>query len=149
MSNIFSRLLDCHDFLMHTSVMSKELREKADRFAKSHEIVSALCPITGYDAMADAAEICRAYVAERPADDDEPLEKSWLFSVGGEKDYYEHPDKVHFSRHDALAIGFWSADDGWKAMLIHHENAASCIVRGLKTRGEFRRLCAVLGIRLP
>ena len=51
-------------------------------------------------------------------------------------------------RDDALPIGLWSVHDGFKAMLVHHPNAATCMVRGLKTRGDVRRLCAALGVPL-
>ena len=87
-----------------------------------------------------------AYLAEHPADDAEPIDGPWLRSVGAVKE--DHPDKWTFRREDALDVGLWHVDDGWKAMLLYGECAASCIRRGLKTRGDVRRLAAALGIQL-
>jgi hypothetical protein len=36
-----------------------------------------------------------------------------------------------FYRDDALPIGLWSVDDGWKAMLIHGPHSASALARGV------------------
>lgn len=83
---------------------------------------------------------------QEAVDDGEAATESWLKKIGGVRD-----DRVTasltFHREDAMSIGFWLVDDGWKAMLIHHEHAASCIVRGLKTRGEIRRLLLSLKAR--
>lgn len=75
-----------------------------------------------------------------------PIDAVWLRSVGAKK--HEHPDKWTFYREDALPVGLWHVDDGWKAMLIHTESWASCIVRGLHTRGDLIRLASALGIEL-
>lgn len=75
--------------------------------------------------------------------DSEPVDEAWLRSEGWEKQ--DHPIKWDWYRDDALPIGLWHVDDGWKAMLIHHEHAASCLVRGLKTRGAVRALLFALG----
>lgn len=90
----------------------------------------------------------RDMLADAMADelDETLIGAAWLCSVGGIQD--EHPRKITFTRNDGLAIGLWHVDDGWKAMLIQTENCQSCIVRGLTTRGEVRRLCAALGIEL-
>jgi hypothetical protein len=82
------------------------------------------------------------FLAEHPADDGEAITEEWLASVGCKKE--DHPHKWTFNREDALPVGLWSVADGWKAMLIHTEYAAACIVRGLKTRGDFRQLSAAV-----
>jgi hypothetical protein len=84
-----------------------------------------------------------AYLAEN---DETPIDKVWLWKIGGSKE--EHPDKVTFYRGEPLPIGLWFVDDGWKAMLLSTRNFATCIVRGLKTRGDWLRLAAALRIRL-
>lgn len=92
---------------------------------------------------ADCKILARAYLAEH---DETPLTKEWLRSVGGKRN--DHPHKIKFEREDDMPIGLWHVDDGWKATLLHSEHAASCIVRGLKTHGDWRRLAAALGIPL-
>ena len=79
-------------------------------------------------------------------DDDTPATRQWLLQCGGRGE--DNQIKVTFKRRNALAIGFWQVSDGWKVMLIHHDYAASCIVRGLQTRGEVRRFCSAVGVVL-
>ena len=45
---------------------------------------------------------------------------------------------------DALPLGFWEVDDGWKVMLEYSEHGAMNIVRGLTTRGEALAVVAAL-----
>jgi hypothetical protein len=92
-------------------------------------------------------EVAAAYLDEHPADDGEAVTEEWLLAVGFQKHEW-HPSKVTFVRADALDIGLWNVDDGWKAMVLMSEHSASCIRRGLRTRGEVRRLCQCLGIEL-
>jgi hypothetical protein len=95
------------------------------------------------ECVRDMWTLARAYLALH---DPTPLDEAWLKAVGAKDD--DHPAKVHFERDDALPIGLWHVLDGWKAMLIHAPHAATCIVRGLTTRGQFRQLAAALGIDL-
>lgn len=85
--------------------------------------------------------------AAEAADSDLPIDEDWLRSVGAKKHEW-HPDKWTFYRDDAMPVGLWIVDDGWKAMLIHTESAASCMVRGLKTRGDVHQLAKCLHIPL-
>lgn len=80
-------------------------------------------------------------------DDDKPVTVEWLRSMGFIQDEW-HDKKMKFDRVDNLAIGLWNVDDGWKAMLIHHEAAASCLIRKQNTRCKVRNLCRALGIDL-
>ena len=91
----------------------------------------------------DERKVINAYLAER---DPTPIDEAWLKSVGGKKD--DHPQKITFHRDDSMSIELWNANDGWKAMLVHSSQHQSCIVRGLKTRGDVRRLAQCLGITL-
>lgn len=78
--------------------------------------------------------------------DQTPVDEAWLRSVGFVKD--EHPSKWTIYRDERLPVGLWKVDDGWKAMLIHSDNAASCLVRQQNTRGQLRTLCRALGVEL-
>lgn len=87
-----------------------------------------------------------AILAVHRLDDCEPIDGHWLVSVGATKD--EHPVMWTFTREDSMPLGLWQVDDGWKVMLIHSHAHQSCIVRGLKARGDVRRLAAALGIKM-
>jgi len=133
--------------------MSDELKAAVERLRRGRtgEDARAIYPdIPARDrsiAMAtDNALVVSAYLAEHKPDDAEPIDAGWLRRVGAIQD--DHPIKFTFSREHAMPIGLWSVDDGWKAMLIHSEHAASCIVRGLKTRYDVRNLAAALQITL-
>lgn len=89
----------------------------------------------------DRHYLADAYLADS---DPTPITPNWLKSVGAVKE--DHPSKWAFHREDALDVGLWLVDDGWKAMLIHHPDHQSCLVRGLETRGDVRLLCRALGI---
>ena len=92
-------------------------------------------------------ELAGAWLTDNPADDDEAITAEWIVSIGAKAT--DHKDKFRFYRSEyAVTIGLWSVSDGWKAMLEHREEWATCIVRGLKTRGAVRRLASALGIQL-
>lgn len=116
--------------------MSDEILKAAERLRR-HWDAEDSC-------RADEITLAKAWLMEH---DQKPIEKKWLQSLGAKVE--DHPDKVTFDRQDALPVGLWSVDDGWKAMLIHHPNAATQIVRGLKTRGDVRRLLLALGAIRP
>lgn len=116
--------------------MAAELRELAEylltcRNPKPYQKVEALC---------------EAVLAEHPADEAELIDEAFLRRCGGNKD--EFPNKWTFHRPEGMSIGLWHVDDGWKVMLIHDERFQSCIVRGLTTCGQLRRLFAALGVTL-
>ncbi len=101
---------------------------------------------TGAAVCKDCRDKARAEPLTPPPDSEEvTATHDWLTSLGGIQEV--HPWKIRFDRKDAMPIGLWRVDDGWKAMLIHHEHAASCIVRGLITRADVLRLLAALGIK--
>jgi len=77
------------------------------------------------------------------ADDGDEITAEWLVSVGGMAD--DHQAKVTFAREDAIPIGVWSVDDGWKVVLIIERFASFNIVRGLNTRGQLRQLLKAIG----
>lgn len=128
--------------------MSDELRAAVERLMNpkarnDRNVLNSWWPVM----IRDLTVVANAYVEEHPADSETPIDDEWLRSVKGRKHEW-HPDKWEFYRDDALPVGLWRVDDGWKAMLIYAEHAASCIRRGLKTRGDFRKLASALGIEL-
>lgn len=127
------------------------LRESADLLHRwGCDVVASTSMMSDYDIkqIAHAAdEVGLAYRIEHPAGDDAPVTEEWLRSVGAIGDEWHMP-QFTFHRKDALPVGLWRIDDEWKAMLIYGEHAASCIVRGLKARGDVRLLCRALRIPL-
>lgn len=95
----------------------------------------------------DDRALCAAALLRLVSEDDgEAIDKPWLLEIGGKAE--DNRLKVIFERDDNLPIGLWDVDDGWKAMLIIAEYHAVQVVRGLKTRGDLRRLAAALGVTL-
>lgn len=126
--------------------MSDELRAAAERMRKKWP--SNVADVQKWDLpyryIDDLERLADAYLAEHPADDGEPIDHSWLVSIGGIAE--RNPDKITFHREDALPIGLWRVDDGWKAMFLFAEESAACIARGLSTRGGVRRMLKALGV---
>lgn len=123
--------------------MDKNVREAAELI---RDYLSSCSMYSVPEENTAAWTLARAYLSEHPADDEEPFDKAYLVSLGGNNDW--HPQKVTFKRPDCLDIGLWLVDDGWKVMLMHTEHAASCIVRGITTRRQFRDLARALAINL-
>ena len=128
---------------MNETPMNDELRSAAERLRSGFEYEH--CPDYWRDCD-DARLLAAAYLSLVPADSELAIDEPWLRSVGAVKE--DHPSKWNFRREDALDVGLWLVDDGWKAMLLYGEHAASCIRRGLNSRGDVRRLAAALGIQL-
>lgn len=137
--------------------MSKELREKAERLVYAHEQMESLFPILAGkgDAMTDSLAVCRAYLAEHPLDDEEPVTEKWLRSVGF---VVEEPDHANGMR-IRFKEGFISpvaANKFWDGIEIYNESDANDDQDGvlavfkndLIRRADVRRLCAALGIEL-
>jgi hypothetical protein len=129
--------------------MSNDVQAAAERLRRLYNANDSYAEVYGVEQTGaglqqrDEQAVVAAYLALH---DPTPLDEAWLKAVGAKDD--DHPAKVHFERDDALPIGLWHVLDGWKAMLIHAPHAATCIVRGLTTRGQFRQLAAALGIDL-
>ena len=103
--------------------------------------------ITSEDGWADRMILSNWAVEQIAADDDLPITAEWIVSIGAKST--DHKDKFRFYRSDySLKIGLWSVVDGWKVMLEHREEWATCIVRGLKTRDDLRNLARALRIEL-
>ena len=87
-----------------------------------------------------AGRLAKAYLADHPADDDEPVTEEWLCSVGAKKDDVSvfFPSPIQ----GVPAIEF-SKEQAW----LTNEDYAGVEIK-LKTRGDVRRLCAALGIEM-
>jgi len=103
---------------------SEELRAAAERFIEWDR--------RGVIQSADGAAVCRAYLAEHPADDGEPVTAEWMKACGWEGSY------VGVFGIQGLA-GFW--DNGELHLSKPYSLPAA-------TRGQLRRLCAALGVPL-
>lgn len=138
---------------------AKELRAAAERYRDlSGDIADALEGGSPHHTatylgslLHDLAEITTPMQSHILAtvrdDDDEPVTKEWLFSIGLTRDNHRFA-KFTARREQALSVGLWLVSDGWKAVLIFAEHSSANITRGLKTRGDVRRLCAVLGVEV-
>lgn len=92
----------------------------------------------------DQSAIVYAYLAEHPADDETPLDESWIKSICDEfgedgaivQDYSLNVAICFINTHDPKV---WCAELGERQYPWPHD---------LHTRGQLRRLCAALGIAL-
>lgn len=141
---------ESHTFLGDYIIMTDETKDALTRLHNGDAAIAipamTMADLNSRRIVGDVIKVADLALAEHPADDDDTGVIPWLKSVGIVKT--DHPSKWTAHREDALSIGLWFVEDGWKAMLLHSENAASCIVRGLKTRGDLRRLCRALGVEL-
>jgi len=112
--------------------MSKSLAFAAERLIKQTVNYPQFC----YD-------LANAYLAEHPADDEEPISEEWLHSVGFEDDRAGTPTAgaLHI-RHAPLPK--MDSDEEYPA----HACVRSFPIPVPKTRGDVRRLCRALGIAL-
>ena len=105
------------------------------------EVEAALMPGAPLTDSAQCAAwtLAKAYLAEHPADDEEPVTGDWLLSIGFE------PDATHlvlrrFGPDENGKIQVYLLDRRW---LLHGTR-----IKMLCTRGDVRRLCAALRVPL-
>lgn len=115
-----------------------------DRISDPSDILAKARKVFHGDRMLATTEAIAAYQAEQ-TERELLVDGAWLSGLGAAQE--DHPSKWLFDRRDALPIGLWIVDDGWKAMLVISVSCQSCIVRGLKTRGEVLDLCKTLGVK--
>ena len=82
-------------------------------------------------------------LSDHPADEEEAISREWLETECGFR-REEHPQKMTLVRHDALSIGLWDVEDGWKAMLHWHPKGAMEMFRGLTTRSQVYQLMRLI-----
>lgn len=115
-----------------------DLRAAAERLAKGARAYWG----TTHDPMSDASDVAEDWLDKHPADDDEPISDEWVWISGGKNEcdciiaYFTGPNNVEVSvLFPECSVGVGIHEQG--AMLDH-----------IKTRGQFRSLCAALGIKL-
>lgn len=83
-----------------------------------------------------------AYLAEHPADDEEPVTEDWLRAVGSKP-----IPGVSFHAFDlGLFVQVGVRPDG--SLCIHADRFTATLKMAICTRGDVRRLCAALGVPL-
>jgi hypothetical protein len=89
-------------------------------------------------------QVVKAWLADHPADDDEPVTTEWLAAVG----ITEDEGRANGDIYVCAWVGRWQ--HGRVEILIGKHWDQTYIPGGMtpQTRGEFRRLCAALGVPL-
>lgn len=132
--------------------MSDDVRAAAERFREYERRVDAGESPKAVDYLVhddDLADLARAYLAEHPADDGEPVSEAWLESVGLVSDGPPNPTYTAESKGSrggpvcTLNVELWMGCDGFSVGTVYRE-----LIPTADTRGEFRALCRVLRIPL-
>lgn len=92
--------------------------------------------------VGDLAAVTLQYLAEHPADNDEPVTVEWLASVGFTIDVHQSV-KVTADLFLVYRGGGWFLASGADTI-----KSAAVDLPDYKTRSDVRRLCAALGIEL-
>ena len=126
--------------------MSNELRAAAERLENifAMQATHFESVVMTRDQVAGAQDLARAYLAEHPADGDEPITAEWLRAVGFVDDRTGCPTlgPIHIRPHWAM-----------EGQDSDRELPPYACVRSLpipipKTRSDLRKLCSALGIEL-
>lgn len=132
---------------------TEELRAAANRWQEGNYSYSALdCDTYSDSEVADMRLLARAYLAEHPADDAEPVTAEWLRSVGFCREMQPASSNNLTIRHGSAIVTRWMNSDNvprWSVRMYADETpdwVPPCIQP--KTRGDVRRLCKALGIEL-
>jgi hypothetical protein len=130
--------------------MSNSLRAKAERLVYAYEAMESLLPsLAGADdAMSNAVDVCRAYIAEHP-EADEPIDHAWLRSIGFFRQmqpastnslmlYRGSDQSGPFITIEQTAVWLVSISDGTYSVMIPYKIAP-------QTKAGFLLLCQALG----
>lgn len=124
--------------------MSKELRSAAERCLK--ELDGIHCGMSagpGTCIMSkDVIALSEAWLAEHPADDDEPITEEWLRGVGF-RETKVSDEHFRIIRKDQVSVCCDDLSSPTTWCMRGQEFLCS-----FKTRGDVRRLCAAIGIEL-
>lgn len=121
----------------------KELRAAADSvLADGGTGTSAAMYWDVDEGPTDAKALAAAYLAEHPADEEEPITGPWSESVAGEVDRSDPEIAVYYHRCQHLCVS-WMLDDG--IVYVKQMGTGLKIAVPCATRGQLRRLCAALG----
>lgn len=124
--------------------MNDEVRKAAERYRTwEHGAQEYMPPMVGVCRYSDMETLANAYLAEHPADDDEPVTEEWWDNTLGGRHVC-----IQYSN-----FGLWlDTRYGNVKVELYAESAAldsDCFVLTLlvkPTRGDVRRLCRALGI---
>ena len=95
----------------------------------------------------DMIAVANAYLAEHPADDDEPIVEAWLLSVGFLRDLNEY--EITSPTSDGQFVYLTLTRRGWVLGTGSWSHRSSLLLPATpETRGQLRRLCAALNIPL-
>jgi hypothetical protein len=124
--------------------MSRTLREAATRIELGDYKHS---PGGGAQYDRDALDVAYAYLAEHPADDDEPISFEWLEAGESEWDTMSSGDHGYYRLHE-LSYAIYQLDYAMSSnevwVMFTHRRDFERLATGIKTRGQLRRLIAAL-----
>ena len=113
------------------------LREKAERAVKTAQT------LVGWS---DELDVCAAWLAEHPADDDEPVTRDWLLSIGGEVTIVGARFAFGLQQNNSMADVDFRPLRGRMTCSFQIEMGESVYLEHIVTRGQVRRLLSALGI---
>jgi hypothetical protein len=100
--------------------------------------------------LADGFLLARAYLADHPEDDCEPVTHQWLRCVGFTRGMQTASTCVLSLWSERNHISIEIDDDGYVRVAIGDSDVSEYLPAGfsMQTRGDVRRLCKALGISL-
>ncbi len=137
--------------------MTEEIKAAAERLIICEYDANGFVhnPIGGkpHSQAVDGHYVARAYLAEHPSDDGEPITEDWLSGLGAEffpATDYERPMYILSSscRRFGWELARYEEGDEWTAELTVNRAYHLGVSHDIKTRGDVRRLCSALGIEL-
>jgi hypothetical protein len=92
-------------------------------------------------------QLANAYLAEHPADDDEPISFEWLEAGESEWETMSSGDHGYYRLHE-LSYAIYQLDYAMSSnevwVMFTHRREFERLATGIKTRGQLRRLIAAL-----
>jgi hypothetical protein len=121
--------------------MDDELGTAAE-LCRKYPVGVGICSTQEYERFCWAREKClAAYLAEHPADDNEPVTRDWLIALG----FHSVFRTLRLDVNGRTRIEMWCDDNGKAGCICVND----CKISNDKaTRGDVRRLCRALGISL-
>lgn len=140
-----------------------ELRAAAERLRKVAENMkdpgdaSPISRVYAWDTIpggptydGDRRAIIAAYLAEHPADDETPIDREWLARLGCKRDDWGSGTTDFTIPSDGvqLDIRVWADEACGIDGIAYNQNDTGNVQVDVKTRGDVRRLCDAVGIKL-
>jgi hypothetical protein len=125
-----------------------DVREAAGRLREAAERYTTADFSESQPMYLDGLEVCRAYLAEHPADDDEPVTEDWLREIGFTGDMgmgqFRLDSDFHIQAWETQTWSIETKDTSGQYYGCRHE----LDIGQPKTRRDVRNLLAALGIEL-